>query len=158
AGVFDMIVDWTTRGERAKTARGAEAFIGLGAVVTGTVFAGVNGPCMMMFGPVADRIGAKANLHPYRRANIMDCFVLGLGCIISVVSSFLLIASQLTQGLENAPSVAAPAIFITAVYPLVLTVVMVVAVATGWGRRFEGPDGAEVRTQTVSTQEPATTP
>lgn len=156
AGVFDMIVEWTTRGERAKTARGAEAFIGLGAVVTGAVFAGVNGPCMMMFGPVADRIGAKANLHPYRRANIMDCFVLGLGCIVPVVSSFLLIASQLTQGLENAPSVAAPAIFITAIYPLVLTVVMVAAIVTGWGRRFEGPDGAESRTPTTSEVERST--
>ena len=49
-----------------------------------------------------------------------------------------------------------PAIFITAVYPLVLTVVMVVAVVTGWGRRFEGPDGAESHTPTMSTAEPTT--
>ncbi len=145
AGLFDAVVERALRSERARTPRGAEMVIGGGAVFTGTIFAGVNGPCMIMFGPVADRVGALAGLHPYRRANVMDCFTLGLGSIVPVVSSFLLIASQLTQGYDSAPALGAPSIFLTAIYPLVLTVVMIVAVMSGWGRRFEGPDGAEVR-------------
>ncbi|WP_432563799.1 Na+/H+ antiporter NhaC family protein [Kineococcus sp. SYSU DK003] len=146
AGIFDMIVDGIAKAPFSRTPVGAELSIGAGAVVTATVFAGVNGPSMMMFGPVADRIGARAGLHPYRRANVMDCFTLGLGSIVPVVSSFLLIAALLTQG-GRAPEVTALQVFPATFYPLVLTVVALVAVLTGWGRRFEGEGGAPVRTR-----------
>jgi hypothetical protein len=75
----------------------------------------------------------------------MDCVTLGLGSVVPVVSSFLLIASLLTQGHDAAPALGAPSIFLVALYPLVLTVVMIAAVLTGWGRRFEGPNGEELR-------------
>jgi Na+/H+ antiporter NhaC len=146
AGVFDAIVNAASRSAFARTPRGAEIVIGLGALATATVFAGVNGPSMIMFGPVADRIGAQAGLHPYRRANVMEGFTLGLGSVVPIVSSFLLIASLLTQGHEGVPEVAAPAIFLGAFYPLALTVVIAISVLTGWGRRFEGPAGAETKT------------
>lgn len=145
AGIFDLIVEVVGKSPFARTPLGAELTIGAGAVVTTAVFAGVNGPSMIMFGPVADRIGAEAGLHPYRRANIMDCFTLGLGSIIPIGSSFLLIASLLTQGHANAPALGAPSIFVAAIYPLTLTAVMIVAVFTGWGRRFEGKDGQECK-------------
>ncbi|MFB2586371.1 Na+/H+ antiporter NhaC family protein [Herbiconiux liukaitaii] len=146
AGVFDAIVNAASRSAFARTPRGAEVVIGLGALATATVFAGVNGPSMIMFGPVADRIGAAAGLHPYRRANVMEGFTLGLGSVVPIVSSFLLIASLLTQGHEGVPEVAAPAIFLGAFYPLALTVVVAISVLSGWGRRFEGENGAESRT------------
>jgi len=146
AGLFDLIVDAVGKSAFAKTPLGAEIAIGIGALATATIFAGVNGPSMIMFGPVADRIGAAAGLHPYRRANVMDCVTLGLGSVVPVVSSFLLIASLLTQGHESAPVLAAPAIFLAAFYPLVLTVVILLAILTGWGRRFEGENGEERKT------------
>lgn len=146
SGLFDAIVDSVGKSEFAKTPMGAEIAIGLGALATATIFAGVNGPSMLMFGPVADRIGAKAGLHPYRRANVMDCFTIGLGSVVPVVSSFLLIASLLTQGHDSAPVLSAPAIFLGAFYPLVLTVVILGAILTGWGRRFEGENGEERKT------------
>ncbi|WAC57597.1 hypothetical protein [Gordonia sp. SL306] len=124
------------------TARGTETAIAVGAIVSGGLFAGVNGPTMMFYGPLVDRIGSRARLHPYRRANIMDCNVLGLGSVVPVVSSFLLIASLLTEG---ANQVSALAMFTVTFYPLVLTVVMAISIATGWGRRFEGADGVPVR-------------
>jgi len=37
-------------------------------------------------------------------------------------------------------------LFFSAAYPLVLTVVMIIAIVTGWGRRFEGEGGKAVRT------------
>lgn len=145
AGIFDWIIDATGRSAFARTPVGAELTIALGALLTATIFAGVNGPSMIMYGPVADRIGARAGLHPYRRANIMDCVTLGLGSVVPVVSSFLLIASLLTED-ANGQMLAAPAIFVGAFYPLVLTVVIVIAILTGWGRRFEGEAGEERRT------------
>ncbi|SDK36257.1 transporter, NhaC family [Cryobacterium psychrotolerans] len=146
AGIFDLIVDAVAKSAFAKTPMGAEIAIGVGALATATIFAGVNGPSMIMFGPVADRIGAAAGLHPYRRANVMDCVTLGLGSVVPVVSSFLLIASLLTQGHDSAPVLSAPSIFLAAFYPLVLTLVILVAILTGWGRRFEGANGEERKT------------
>ncbi|MEO6200477.1 MAG: Na+/H+ antiporter NhaC family protein [Cryobacterium sp.] len=146
AGIFDLIVDAVGKSAFAKTPMGAEFAIGIGALATATIFAGVNGPSMIMFGPVADRIGAAAGLHPYRRANIMDCFTLGLGSVVPVVSSFLLIASLLTQGHDSAPALDAPSIFLAAFYPVVLTIVILFAILTGWGRRFEGENGEERKT------------
>ncbi|WP_256839623.1 Na+/H+ antiporter NhaC family protein [Ornithinimicrobium faecis] len=144
AGIFDAIVELAAKSKFASTPRGAEVVIGVGAALTTGIFAGVNGPSMLMFGPVADRIGARAGLHPYRRANIMDCFTLGIGSVVPVVSSFLLIAGLLTQGHgDGIPELSPVAIFTTVFYPLVLTLVISVAVLTGWGRRFEGPDGVE---------------
>lgn len=145
AGVFDMIVNAAAKSAFASTPKGAELTIGLGALVTTTIFAGVNGPSMILFGPVADRIGARAGLHPFRRANVMDCFTLGLGSVVPIVSSFLLIASLLTQGYDGAPALDPPAIFLAAFYPLVLTLVILFAVLTGWGRRFEGMNGEELK-------------
>jgi Na+/H+ antiporter NhaC len=148
AGVFDRIVGLVGRSARARTPMGSELAIGLGAAVTTTVFAGINSPAMLLFGPVADRLGAAAQLHPYRRANVMDCFTLGIGAVIPIGSVFLLISSQLTSGYgEGVPEVSAVSIFTAAFYPFALTLIMLVAVITGWGRRFEGENGAEDRTQ-----------
>lgn len=158
AGVFDRIVERAARSRMASTPRGAELVIGLGAALTAGIFAGVNGPSMLMFGPLADRIGARAGLHPYRRANVMDCFTLGIGSVVPVVSSFLLIAGLLTQGYDDGiPALSPVSIFTTAFYPLVLTVVILIAVLTGWGRRFEGPDGAVTTTPQPAADEPVTT-
>ncbi|MFF7987949.1 Na+/H+ antiporter NhaC family protein [Streptomyces sp. NPDC007901] len=148
AGVFDDVVALMTRSNPGKSPVRAEFMIAAGAVLTTSAFAGVNGSSMIFFGQFADRIGADVGLHPYRRANIMDCFTLGLGVIFPVASSFLLIASTLTQGYPGIPSVSAPSIFTTAFYPLCLTLVMVAAILTGWGRRYEGPNGAPTRSLT----------
>jgi Na+/H+ antiporter NhaC len=99
---------------------------------------------MLMFGPVADRVGAHAQLHPYRRANVMDCFALGIGGVVPVASIFLLISSQLSQG-DGGQGLSPVAVFGGTFYPLVLTVAILVSVLTGWGRRFEGEDGVELR-------------
>lgn len=142
AGVLDRLVDKIVSSGWVTTPRRAEIAIGTGILATTTLFAGVNGPSMLVFGPIADRIGAQVGLHPYRRANVMDCFALGLGSVVPVVSSFLFIASLLTVDQGSAPALDPMSIFTGAFYPLVLTVVIAVAVITGWGRRYEGVNGA----------------
>ncbi len=142
AGVLDRLVEKVVSGGWVTTPRRAEIAIGAGILATTTLFAGVNGPSMLVFGPIADRIGAQVGLHPYRRANVMDCFALGLGSVVPVVSSFLFIASLLTVDQGDAPALDPMSIFTGAFYPLVLTCVIAIAVITGWGRRFEGENGA----------------
>lgn len=145
AGVIDALVARVVASGWARTPRRAELAIGVGVLGTTTLFASVNGPSMLVFGPIADRIGARVGLHPYRRANVMDCFALGLGSVMPFVSSFLFIASLLTTGMPGVPALDPLQIFTGAFYPFCLTAVILVAVLTGWGRRFEGPDGAVVK-------------
>ena len=147
AGVLDRLVDAVVSSGWVTTPRRAEFAIGAGILTTTTLFAGVNGPSMLVFGPIADRIGAQVGLHPYRRANVMDCFALGLGSVVPVVSSFLFIASLLTVDQGDAPALDPMSIFTGAFYPLVLTLVILFAVLTGWGRRYEGRDGAVEKDQ-----------
>ncbi|MBK0419719.1 Na+/H+ antiporter NhaC family protein [Leucobacter sp. CSA1] len=142
AGVLDRLVHRVVSSGWVTTPRRAEIAIGGGILATTTLFASVNGPSMLVFGPIADRLGARVGLHPYRRANVMDCFALGLGSVVPVVSSFLFIASLLTVDQGDAPALGPMSIFTGAFYPLVLTCVIAVAVITGWGRRYEGVDGA----------------
>lgn len=147
AGVLDRVVDSLTTGRLSNTPRGAEIAIGGGITLTTLLFGGVNSASMMTFGPVVDELGARHQLHPYRRSNVMDCFALGIASVVPGVSAFLLIGAMLTAGHEGAPAVGMTSLFVAVLYPLVLTVVMIAAVLTGWGRRFEGPDGEPVRDQ-----------
>lgn len=145
AGIMDRTVAALSRGRLTTTPRGTEAAIGLGITFTTLLFGGVNSASMLAFGPVADEIGARHGLHPYRRTNVMDCFAMGISAVVPALSAFLLIGSMLTSGYDEAPALSMAAIFPAVLYPLILTVVMIVAVATGWGRRFEGPAGEALR-------------
>lgn len=155
AGVLTRVIDALANGRLARTPRGAETAIGLGVTVTTLLFGGVNSASMLTFGPVADEIGSRVGIHPYRRTNVMDCFAMGVACIIPVLSAFLFIGAQLTSGYDNAPTLPTTALFATTLYPLVLTAVMIFAVATGWGRRFEGENGVQLRQPEPVEQEAA---
>ncbi|HQR25527.1 MAG TPA: Na+/H+ antiporter NhaC family protein [Nocardioides sp.] len=152
AGVLTRTIGALQRARWAHTPGGSEASIALGISLTTVMFGGVNSASMMTFGPVADQIGADTNLHPYRRCNVMDSFAMGAACVVPFLSAFLFIGSLLTSGYEGVPSLSAVALFPTVFYPLALTLVMVFAIATGWGRRFEGPGGAEERDPVVAAR------
>lgn len=141
AGVLERVVGLLMASRLTGTPRGGEMAIGLGVSATTLMFGGVNSAAMLTFGPIADELGAKLNIHPYRRANVMDCFALGLASVVPVLSAYLFIGALLTSGYEGTPALSTFALFPVTIYPLALTAVMLVAVITGWGRRFEGPDG-----------------
>ncbi|MET7856026.1 Na+/H+ antiporter NhaC family protein [Streptomyces sp. NPDC005318] len=146
AGILDWLVSALTASRLSRTPRGAEFAIGIGISVTTLLFGGVNSAAMLTFGPVTDKIGSRVGLHPYRRAVVMDCFAMGIAAIVPVLSAYLFIGAQLTTGIKDGvPALATTEIFVAMLYPLVLTIVLVVAAATGWGRRFEGPDGVELK-------------
>lgn len=145
AGVMELIVDKITASEMSSTPRGVEFAIGLGVTATTLLFGGVNSAAMLAFGPVADELGARVGLHPYRRSNIMDCFALGLASVVPVLSAYLFIGALLTSGYEGTPALSTFDLFPVTLYPLILTAIMIFAAWTGWGRSFEGADGAPVK-------------
>jgi len=138
SGIIEKLTHALASSRIASTPAGAETVIAIGTSVVTVAYGGVNSASMATFGPIVDRVGANAGLHPYRRANIMDCFAMGISCVVPLLSAFVFIAASLS-GLHPGE------LFLGCVYPLVLTLVMVIAIATGWGRRFEAPSGAEVR-------------
>lgn len=145
AGILDWLVSTLTSSRFSRTPCGAEFAIGIGVSATTLLFGGVNSAALLTFGPVADEIGSRVGLHPYRRAVIMDCFAMGIASIVPVLSAYLFIGAQLTAGIKGAPALSTTEIFVAMLYPLILTVVIAAAAATGWGRRFEGKDGAELK-------------
>lgn len=147
AGVMELIITKLSTGSLASTPRGVEWAIGLGVSATTLLFGGVNSAAMLTFGPIADELGARVGLHPYRRANVMDCFALGLASVVPVLSAYLFIGALLTSGYDQAPAQSTFALFPVTIYPLALTAVMIVAVVTGWGRRFEATDSSASKTQ-----------
>ncbi|WP_158254140.1 Na+/H+ antiporter NhaC family protein [Cryobacterium sp. Y50] len=145
SGIFDKIISAAAGSRFGRSPRGIESMIAGTSIITTVIFAGLNGPGMMFAGPVTDRIGATVELHPYRRSNIMDCFTMGVGVVVPIASSFLLVASLNTQGYEGVPELSIFQVLTGAFYPFVLTAIMVFSVVAGWGRSYEGPDGAELR-------------
>jgi len=150
-GILTRLTDALVRSPLARTPRGAEWTIAIGSSALTLAFGGINGAAMLTLSSVVDEVGSKVGLHPYRRSNIMDCFAMGISCVVPFLSAFLFIASSLTTA--SGYTLTTYELFSTAFYPLVLTVVMIVAIVTGWGRRFEGEDGRAVRHQadTVDT-------
>ena len=145
AGVMDMLVSRLVESKLASTPRGSEFAIGVGSSITTVMLGGVNSAAMLTFGPVADEIGSRKQIHPYRRSNVMDCFALGIPSIVPFLSAYLFIGAQLTTGYDQAPPMSTFELFPVTFYPIMLSIVILVAVWTGWGRTFEGPEGKAVR-------------
>lgn len=147
AGVMDALIDKLVTSKLASTPRGSEVAIGIGSSITTVLLGGVNSAAMLTFGPVADELGARHEIHPYRRSNVMDCFALGVPSIVPILSAYLFIGALLTTGYEESPALSTFELFPVTLYPLALTVVIIIAVITGWGRTFEGSAGAAVKTR-----------
>lgn len=145
AGVFEVIIGALSRGRWTSTPRGAESAIAIGQTITTTMFAGVVGPSIVPFSIIADEIGARAELHPFRRANIMEGFAAGIACIVPSFSAFLFIINQLTTGVEGMPVISPVTVAFVSFYPMLFSVVMIFSIITGWGRRFESANGVPVK-------------
>jgi Na+/H+ antiporter NhaC len=98
--------------------------------------------------PFVRNIGEKYRIHRYRRANLLDAVTSALGYIFPWGAPVLLGWStiQTMQEQYNWLPVVEP----TAVFPFVfqgwfLVLIMLLAAITGWGRRYEGKNGEELR-------------
>ena len=106
--------------------------------MTTSLFGGVTSASILTFGPVVDEIGKRKNIHPYRRANLLDGFANSLPHNIPFLSAFIFIGVALT-GLSPFQ------VALGSLYSFVLFLVLLFAVLSGWGLRFEGPDGEQMK-------------
>jgi Na+/H+ antiporter NhaC len=130
AGMLNLIAEKILQSKMAQTETGAELLCMAGISLTTVLLGGVTSASILTFGPILNKIGSAKNIHPYRRANLLDGTANSLPAIIPFLSVFVFIGSALT-GLS--PVVVAGG----TVYGFVLFFVFLVAVITGWGRRAE---------------------
>lgn len=150
SGAMKTLIDGLVNSKLADTPRGAEIVMAIGVILSSMAFGAATGPSLIMFGPLGDKIGKAQKLHPYRRANLLD----GFGNTLPIVmpfSAFIFIvmgvvAGQtydfLPEGVVNPAS-----LFFGTIHPWMLFIVFVIAVATGWGRMYEGDNGEPVKSR-----------
>lgn len=130
AGMLNLIAEKILNSRMASTTQGAEFICMMGIAFTTILLGGVTSASILTFGPILNKIGAARNIHPYRRANLLDGTANSLPSIIPFMSVFVFIGSALT-GLS--PVVVAGG----TIYGFVLFVVFLGAVLTGWGCQKE---------------------
>ena len=130
AGMLNLIAEKILDSRMAGTTQGAELVCMMGIAFTTILLGGVTSASILTFGPILNKIGAARNIHPYRRANLLDGTANSLPAIIPFMSVFVFIGSALT-GLS--PVVVAGG----TIYGFVLFAVFLGAVLTGWGCQKE---------------------
>lgn len=136
AGMLDYMVEAILNSKAATTPRGAELICMLGISLCTIIFGGVTSASILTFGPVLNKVGSAKNIHPYRRANLLDGTANSIPAIIPFMSVFVFIGAALT-GLS--PMVVAGG----TIYAFALFGVFLFAVITGWGRTMETESGGK---------------
>ncbi len=130
AGMLNLIADKILKSNMAQTDSGAELICMAGIALTTVLLGGVTSASILTFGPILNKIGSAKNIHPYRRANLLDGTANSLPAIVPFMSVFVFIGAALT-GLS--PLVVAGG----TIYGFALFIVFLAAVITGWGRKKE---------------------
>lgn len=99
--------------------------------------------------PFVKEIGTKYKIHRYRLANMLDAVTSALGYIFPWGAPVLLGWSTI-QTMKAESYDWLPIVEPTAVFPFVfqgwfLFIIMLIAALTGWGLRFEGENGEELK-------------
>ncbi len=98
--------------------------------------------------PFVREIGEKYKIHSYRRANMLDALTSALGYIFPWGAPVLLGWSTISMMQDTYEWL--PIVSPTAVFPFVfqgwfLVIVMLIAALTGWGLRYQGKNGEELK-------------
>jgi Na+/H+ antiporter NhaC len=147
SGALDRFLAWTT-GHFAKSPRSCEAVIFTITTVMELLNAGITTSVVAIMGPIANELGQKFHLHPYRRANLIDA-VGNTWAYFIPWSAFLFIMISIIGGMKSAyPFLVTPAptqFFFAVFHPWFLWLLMLFATITGYGRSFEGKNGEEIQ-------------
>ena len=131
SGFFEDVGALLTR--LAKRERSTEATIVLSVGVLSMV-TGVISVAIVALGDLINEIGEKAGVNRYRRANLMDC----TGCVFCFLAPWTVhcvIPAQLTAQFGESVAVAPGSVPFVNYYSLCMLVMLVLAVATGYGRK-----------------------
>ncbi len=143
--VLDSITGTILNSSLGKTVRGAEFAMMIGITLNTLLFGGVTSASIATFGKIQNELGQKMNLHPYRRANLLDGFANGIALAVPFLSVFVFIGSALTGGYDTVAPLSVTQVAPYMMFSFVFFAVLCVSVITGWGRTFEGENGEAVK-------------
>ncbi len=130
SGLFEDVGALLTR--LSKTERSTEATIVLSVGILSMV-TGVISVAIVALGDLIHEIGEKAGVNRYRRANLMDC----TGCVFCFLAPWTVhcvIPAQLSAQFGEGTAVAPGSVPFVNYYSLCMLVILVLAVAVGYGR------------------------
>jgi Na+/H+ antiporter NhaC len=145
-GAMDAIVGGLARIAGRSVARAEVAMWSI--IFALNAFITINTAAEITAAPVISQLGKRFKLHPYRRANFLDAVSSALGYIFPWGGG-VLIGYQTIRVLQGQYDFVTP-VSPTEVWPFVLhgwflALVMLLAAISGFGRRYEGPDGKPVK-------------
>ena len=131
--------------QKATTSRGAELGMYIFASIFSVLISAINTIPNICASPLLNAVGRKNGIHPYRRANLLAVAVCSFNVCMPFGGSVLLllgIMKTLSSTYSFVAVLATSAFLFTPFYPILLWFSMLFAVMTGWGRIYEGPQGA----------------
>jgi Na+/H+ antiporter NhaC len=119
-----------------------------GIVAFLNIFITINTAAEIAAAPFVRKIGKEMNIHPYRRANFLDTVSSSLGYIFPWSGGVLLAWATIKGAADEYDFL--PIVSPTEVVPFVfqgwgLLIVMLIAALTGWGLRYSGKNGEEIK-------------
>lgn len=155
AGVLEKVTNGILNSKMGRTVRGAEFAMMLGISFTTLIFGGVTSASMTTFGKVQNEIGKRVGLHPYRRANLLDGFANAIVLVVPFLSVFVFLGALLSDGYDFIPPLSLTQVSSGMIYCMVLFLVLLFSIITGWGRQFEGSEGKAVSNPQEHTNQSA---
>ncbi|MCM3768642.1 Na+/H+ antiporter NhaC family protein [Neobacillus niacini] len=144
AGVLEKVTSSILNSKMGQTVRGAEVAMMVGISFTTLIFGGVTSASITTFGKVQNEIGKRIGLHPYRRANLLDGFANSIVLVVPFLSVFVFIGALLSDGYDFVAPLSLTQVSGGMIYCMVLFLVLLFSVLTGWGRQFEGAGGKAI--------------
>lgn len=142
-GALEAIKTWILKRVKSSVA-GAEVSM-WGAVAILNVFITVNTAAEIAAAPFVSEVGKSFKIHPYRRANFLDAVTSAFGYIFPWSGGVLIGISTLQENFGDLISISHTEVWPFVIHGWLLVVVMFLAAITGFGRRYEGPNGEELK-------------
>ncbi|MRG84986.1 Na+/H+ antiporter NhaC family protein [Salinibacillus xinjiangensis] len=145
-GTMDVITKTLIKWIKNSVRRAELAMWGLVALLNSAIT--INTAAEIAAAPFVKELGTKYRIHKYRRANMLDAITSALGYIFPWGAPVLLGWSTIQTMKETYDWL--PVVQPTSVFPFVfqgwfLVVIMLIAALTGWGLRYEGKNGEELK-------------
>jgi len=135
-GFLEKFISWLQR-TIARSVRGTEFAI-LGLITFTNICVSVNTVAMITAGPLANILRKKFNIHPYRSANLLDTVSCSFPYLLpyaATIVAAIAIQQQVAERYSFATVLSWEQFVPYCFYGLVLFPLMIVAAATGFGRK-----------------------
>lgn len=141
-GLLETIVE-SLKGVAGRTVRATELTMFGIAWFLNFVLVGLVARIVVIGGPIFDELGKTKDLHPNRRANILDGVANSFSFVVPWHVWPLVMIMTITPLREIYPFIEMPKasdFIVSTFYPLLIWLVMLLSILTGYGRTFEKPE------------------